>query len=867
MRIAWFTPFAKGSAIGEVGKQICEELSKSITVDIWTNNNNDIIETGVNIITFKHDDNLSKLLNYDFIIYNFGNFAGYHREIYDVSRRYPGIVICHDQTMSSFFGQYYTFSEFGGDNSESGYKAYAEFLNKYCGKAASEEMYKGKSLDYFPIYEYGELKKIHLLEPVLENSLGLFSHAEFFCGKVKSFYNRPMSFSYLPCKIEEKAVCRDKRIGEIISSAKKQNKRILVSNGIVHPVKQIDKIAEVLKNNPKLAQKTIYIVIGSYGGDYGKELEALAENELKGCLFMLGYQPYDVMNYAIHNADMCINLRYPNSEVCSLSLLEQMSYGKPVLVLNSGIYGEIPDNAVIKISYEDIYQGITENITALINGKNFSDYGKQSRKFISEKCNVKVYCKNLLSFIENLETDTAVKNLQNSTLNSICTVMDELGIDIHSAPATFSHVINLAEELFNGKNNQPKTVKTVGVWSAFYYEIPGLAREGISRFMGNMIAALVRNYNVNVESWCYSFNEAECRKMFSDVPEDKIKFITEKNWASELNAAAKDIACVGEVTADKDNLNAAARVSSKADIMLPLIIYLDSVIGTDKRVFVPAHDMVVSYHFDEFVSNDKNYKFRQSDILARAENLAKNNAFFLTISDSVRQKQILNYIRRLKPENTQFVYLPVMIPNNIEKRLIEKSELLDKFGISDKYIFYPTQIRPYKNFQTLFKALDILNNRGVKITLVITGNPADVPEVKDILEKVGIKENVKRLNNLSEVELYSLYKYAETVPVPSLFEGGFPLQACEAMYMKVPVVLANIDVVRERVKYCGFDLESCGLNIVSDPLNAEEMADKLEYVLSNRDNTIQNQQKFADILLNYTWDDAAKIYYKLLNER
>ena len=49
--------------------------------------------------------------------------------------------------------------------------------------------------------------------------------------------------------------------------AKANDKKIIVSNGIVHPVKQIDKVTDVLMTAPGLAERSVYIVIGGYGGD------------------------------------------------------------------------------------------------------------------------------------------------------------------------------------------------------------------------------------------------------------------------------------------------------------------------------------------------------------------------------------------------------------------------------------------------------------------------------------------------------------------------------------------------------------------------------------------------------------------------
>ena len=42
------------------------------------------------------------------------------------------------------------------------------------------------------------------------------------------------------------------------------------------------------------------------------------------------------------DADLFINLRKPNTEGSSASLVEQLDTGRPVVVLDSGCYGEVP---------------------------------------------------------------------------------------------------------------------------------------------------------------------------------------------------------------------------------------------------------------------------------------------------------------------------------------------------------------------------------------------------------------------------------------------------------------------------------------------------------------------------------------------
>lgn len=857
MKIAWFTPFSCKSAIGMVSRDICEKLSEKDEVDIWTHDTSDLISTKLKVIFFSTDDDLSVLREYDHIIYNMGNFAGNHRDIYDVSQLYSGIVILHDQTMSGFWGQYYTFPEFGGD-AAAGFSPYIELFRSSYGQAAAEYAVTAYKSGHYPVYTYGDMEKFHLIEPTIRNAKGVFTHASFFCREIKKYYNGPVGYTYLPCKHRELTEC-DHEIFEVIRQAKANGKKIIVSNGIVHPVKQIDKVTDVLMNDPGLAERIVYIVIGGYGGDYFDKLAGLAENELKGCLYMLGYQPYELMDNVLENADMCVNLRYPNSEVCSLSLLEQMSVGKPVLVINSGIYGEMPDDCVVKIQHDELYKGIYRVLSNLINNKDpYAETGENAKKFIEDNCTVEIYCEKLLDFINNIAVYRKISDFQQDFIQDMTHKMGFLGI---SGSNSYS-IINAVGDIFNDVKSDDRRVKTIGVWAAFPYAVPNLNREGISRFMSFMISEISKRYELNVEVWCYSFNEEEIKKIFSGMESERLVIVTEKNWDQLFSPRFDIIDAVGDINENLDNLNEAAYYVSKADIMLPMIVYLDSVVGTGKRIFVPAHDMAVAAHYEEFVVKDRYYKSRHMDITARAENLARNGAVFFSNCNTVRENQVLKYVRNLKKENTATVYLPVNIPEGIEDNIISESEIRRKFGIEGRYLFYPTQVRPYKNVSLLAKAFADLAEKYSDLTLVLTGNTNDVPEVAQIIREKGIESRIMSLGSVSEYELYSIYKYAAAVPVPSLFEGGFPWQACEALFMNAPLAVSYIDVVRERIEALGFTAESSGLCLF-DPYDAEELSCKLSALIENREKAVSNQAAFAEKLLSYSWSDAADKYYAL----
>lgn len=865
MKIAWFTPFSINSAIGRVGRDICEELSKNYEVDIFTSCEGKLHETYVNIVKFQPEKLCTQDLSlYTHVIYNMGNYAGYHRSIWQILNMKPGIVILHDQTLHSFFRQITTMQEFGGDP-ENGYKRYEEFLHRYHGDLGVASLALANDESDASFTDTDLIAKFNLLKPVIDNAKAVFTHSRFFAKGIKERFLGLVGYAYLPYETRHEKC--ETLMPKVLGGVK--DKILIVSSGIVHPVKRTDKVVDVLLKNPDIASKVKFVVIGSYGGDYGDKLYEYSQRELKGCLHMLGYLADDEMNSIINRADICVNLRYPNSEACSYSLLEQMAYGKPVIVLNSGFYGEVPKDAVYRINIEDEEYGLEKALRELIDNREMrNSIGENARKFVEEQCSLKIYIKRLIDFLRLIpQSEESSTQLINNSIEETKNIMKQLGFNQHNVPWALQDIISITQDVLTAtkEKTEYKEERVLGLWVGFNIRIPGLRREGIMRFLSSLAYSMLRTQQVRCEVWVYSFNEEEIKESFHNIlsdkqVSDKFSIITERNWANKLKIHTTDASLPWEVDEVKDNLSELARVYSKAECFIPAIVYLDNVLGTDKPIFVPAHDMAVHNFYEEFTFKDPLYKFRLKDIGYRINRLARSGAFMFCNCNTVRQEQILKYVKFLDERSTEVVYLPSVIPAETTQKLKKQKTIMSKFGIKGRYLFYATQIRPYKNVTTLIRAFSSLTKKYKDLSLVLTGNPKDVLEVDQCIKELGVGGRILLVSHVSESELYSLYKYAAAVPVPTRFEGGFPWQACEALYMDTPVVISNIPIVCERIKSMGFSLDNCGLELF-DPLNAKELEDKLELILEDRDSAVNKQRTVKEELLSYNWDDAAKLYY------
>ena len=315
---------------------------------------------------------------------------------------------------------------------------------------------------------------------------------------------------------------------------------------------------------------------------------------------------------------------------------------------------------------------------------------------------------------------------------------------------------------------------------------------------------------------------------------------------------------------EQDTLAKLANRYSQADCFLISIVTQENGLGINRPKVVIMHDLATLEFYDYFIAQNPNIinwiKYGKHCV----EEYGKQGTFFCGISEYVIKYQLLKFIKTVPEENTDYIYHASMVPENISDKILDRNAVLEKYNITKKYIFYPTQIRPYKNVITLLKAIKILQSKGIYLQLVLT---ADSNLKEDNKAYVYANEN-NLLNDIifsgsvSEINLYSLYQYAEIMVSPSLFEGGFPLQALEALFMNTPVLMARIPVTLERLRHEGIDPENCGLKLF-EPEDEHDLANKMIDILINKKIILQEQQKVGDKLLSYTWDDVSKQYYKI----
>jgi glycosyltransferase involved in cell wall biosynthesis len=119
-------------------------------------------------------------------------------------------------------------------------------------------------------------------------------------------------------------------------------------------------------------------------------------------------------------------------------------------------------------------------------------------------------------------------------------------------------------------------------------------------------------------------------------------------------------------------------------------------------------------------------------------------------------------------------------------------EVRRRYGLPERYAFYPANAWPHKNHGRLLEALALCRARGLRdLGLVLTGEAAVAPgRLEALVASLGLRDVVHMLGYVPRHDLPGLYGGAVCLVHPSLFEGfGIPL--IEAMHVGCPILAAD----------------------------------------------------------------------------
>lgn len=299
---------------------------------------------------------------------------------------------------------------------------------------------------------------------------------------------------------------------------------------------------------------------------------------------------------------------------------------------------------------------------------------------------------------------------------------------------------------------------------------------------------------------------------------------------------------------------------SKSDIVLIPYVGLNNAAALNKPTLLAIHDLITFPFLSSFIQSgvpfwqlmDGNYR-----IFNFLKKLDEKKSHFVTNSSYTIDYQLKPLKLNFDSERFKTIHLPVN-PRSYNQN---KVNVVEKYKLNTPYVFFPSQVRPYKNFEVILLALKKLQDENVNIGGVFTcKNFEDNYPLHQLLLNLNLK-NISFLSDVSESELYDLHEQASISVAPSLFEGGLPWQALEGLSTNTPVALANIEMSKRRLKDSNLDPNSLKFFEPDDHIKLSEL---IIYALNHRQDYVSSQRHATETLLSYNWQNCADQYLLLI---
>lgn len=169
---------------------------------------------------------------------------------------------------------------------------------------------------------------------------------------------------------------------------------------------------------------------------------------------------------------------------------------------------------------------------------------------------------------------------------------------------------------------------------------------------------------------------------------------------------------------------------------------------------------------------------------------------------------------RVSPDRVQVIpeHSPSELTANVSADSMAATR--EKYHLPDSFAIYPAIAWPHKNHIRLFEALAYLrDSRGLMVYLVCTGSRYDPhwPQIEDCLRKLKLESQVTFSGFVSEMELKALYRLADFLVMPTLFEAS-SLPIFEAWLEGTPVASSRVTALPDQVGDAGllFDASDVG---------------------------------------------------------
>lgn len=306
------------------------------------------------------------------------------------------------------------------------------------------------------------------------------------------------------------------------------------------------------------------------------------------------------------------------------------------------------------------------------------------------------------------------------------------------------------------------------------------------------------------------------------------------------------------------------------NLYLPVSVWIVPYVGMElalqlqKPIVLCIHDLVYMHFKSEYYKLQPDF-CRQLDVIVPQLAAKASKAVFNS-----------NFTRN--HEGLQFLRMPSHKMHVI--RLAAPTEEYDAFGIANEiefrnkyrligpYITFPSVVRLHKNHDRLIEAYlrfrqspeGKAGNYSLVLTDQLQHRPLEAEMTAALLRCTDLEArgSVKFIGRLPSHDVPSLYRYAASTVVPTLFEGSCPFPVMESLVMDTPVAASRLEVLNEVAG-------APDAFVLFNPYSVEEMEQAIRQLIYRGKTTVPNQKAAIGAMLQRRWSDVGNEYYELVS--
>lgn len=379
-------------------------------------------------------------------------------------------------------------------------------------------------------------------------------------------------------------------------------------------------------------------------------------------------------------------------------------------------------------------------------------------------------------------------------------------------------------------------------------------------------------------------------------------YFNEKDSKAALHHAINTVDSLSEYTQitfitnfwDKKDLNELLKnheINPKFKIIrIPLLSTNSKILDQLNRIIytIIASTLLIFQNTDYIYTPDMAFAYMQS-LLPKPLN-KKDKFIFESHKIYFKTSQMVSFQKEHRAYNNipKFVATTQAVKNDLEKHFeipqknivlarngvnIEKFQTLaqehinlyQEFTISENsyIISYSGSFKWWKGINTLLESMILLKEKNIHLILM-GGTENEIKEIKTYTEKNGIQNLIHFTGYINHDKMTKILAQSHLAVIPNnKSEEGLkytsPMKLFEYMAVGVPFISSRLPSIKEIIP-------EEQLSIYFEPENSQDLAQKIQYTISDEQLLEKIHKESLSLVSQYTWKNRADIIYTFIKE-